>query len=201
MPLAKGQALSIGLTSYDGGVYYGLNADRDAMPDVDVLGQCIVDVARRAGQREGVLMPVVRVYVPLGRTGLDELATTGRSLPVPAPHAPAYAVTSGLEKAAPGLDVEDLEYAAFSDAVEAAVRLRVGALRPPGRRVRRRRSLVGVAARRRARVEGRAHRTGAASRVASFHVDDEVTGGVDEEADELLWYDVTELDDVRSFFG
>ena len=43
MPLARGQALSIGLTSYDGGVYYGLNADRDAMPDVDVLGQCIVD--------------------------------------------------------------------------------------------------------------------------------------------------------------
>lgn len=43
MPLARGQALSIGLTSYDGGVYYGLNADRDAMPDVDVLGQSIVD--------------------------------------------------------------------------------------------------------------------------------------------------------------
>ena len=43
MPLARGQALSIGLTSYDGGVYYGLNADRDAMPDVDVLGQCLVD--------------------------------------------------------------------------------------------------------------------------------------------------------------
>jgi diacylglycerol O-acyltransferase len=43
MPLAKGQALSIGLTSYDGGVYYGLNADRDSMPDIDVLGQSIVD--------------------------------------------------------------------------------------------------------------------------------------------------------------
>jgi len=43
MPLARGQALSIGLTSYDGGVYFGLNADRDAMPDVDVLGQCLVD--------------------------------------------------------------------------------------------------------------------------------------------------------------
>ena len=41
VPLAKGQALSIGLTSYDGGVYYGLNADRDAMPDVDVLAQCL----------------------------------------------------------------------------------------------------------------------------------------------------------------
>ncbi|HEX8971681.1 wax ester/triacylglycerol synthase family O-acyltransferase [Oryzihumus sp.] len=43
MPLARGQAVSIGLTSYDGGVYFGLNADRDAMPDVHVLGQCLVD--------------------------------------------------------------------------------------------------------------------------------------------------------------
>lgn len=38
VPLAKGQAVSIGLTSYNGGVYYGLLADRDAMADVDVLG-------------------------------------------------------------------------------------------------------------------------------------------------------------------
>ena len=43
MPLARGQAVSIGLTSYDGGVYFGLNADRDAMPDLDLLGQCLVD--------------------------------------------------------------------------------------------------------------------------------------------------------------
>ena len=42
-PLGPGQALSIGLTSYDGGVYYGLYADRDAMPDADVLGRGIVD--------------------------------------------------------------------------------------------------------------------------------------------------------------
>ena len=41
VPLAKNQALSIGLTSYDGGVFYGLNADRDAMPDVEVLAACI----------------------------------------------------------------------------------------------------------------------------------------------------------------
>lgn len=41
VPLAKNQAVSIGLTSYNGGVYYGLNADRDAMPDVDVLAGCI----------------------------------------------------------------------------------------------------------------------------------------------------------------
>lgn len=41
VPLAKGQAVSIGLTSYDGGVYFGLNADRDAMPDIDVLAGLI----------------------------------------------------------------------------------------------------------------------------------------------------------------
>jgi hypothetical protein len=43
VPLAKTQALSIGLTSYDGGVFYGLNADRDTMPDLDVLTSCIDD--------------------------------------------------------------------------------------------------------------------------------------------------------------
>ena len=43
VPLARGQAVSIGLTSYDGGVFFGLNADREAMPDVEVLAQCIDD--------------------------------------------------------------------------------------------------------------------------------------------------------------
>ena len=43
VPLARGQALSIGLTSYNGGVFYGLNADRDAMSDVDTLAHCIED--------------------------------------------------------------------------------------------------------------------------------------------------------------
>jgi WS/DGAT/MGAT family acyltransferase len=41
VPLSKGQGVSVGLTSYNGGVYYGLNADRDTMPDIDVLAQCI----------------------------------------------------------------------------------------------------------------------------------------------------------------
>jgi WS/DGAT/MGAT family acyltransferase len=41
VPLAKGQALSIGVTSYDGGVNFGLNADRDAMPDVEVLASMV----------------------------------------------------------------------------------------------------------------------------------------------------------------
>jgi diacylglycerol O-acyltransferase / wax synthase len=41
VPLSKGQAVTIGLTSYDGGVFYGLNADRDALHDVDVLAACL----------------------------------------------------------------------------------------------------------------------------------------------------------------
>jgi WS/DGAT/MGAT family acyltransferase len=42
-PLSKGQALSIGVTSYDGRIFVGLFGDRDAMPDLDVLGQCLHD--------------------------------------------------------------------------------------------------------------------------------------------------------------
>lgn len=42
-PLLPGQALAIGITSYDGGVYYGITADRDALPDASVLGQCITE--------------------------------------------------------------------------------------------------------------------------------------------------------------
>lgn len=42
-PLPPGFGLAIGVTSYDGGVYYGITADRDAFPDADVLGQCVVE--------------------------------------------------------------------------------------------------------------------------------------------------------------
>lgn len=42
-PLLPGFALAVGVTSYDGGVYYGITADRDALPDIDVLGQCITE--------------------------------------------------------------------------------------------------------------------------------------------------------------
>lgn len=70
VPLAKGQAVSIGLTSYNGGVYFGLNADRDAMPDVDVLTQCLTDATeelkdasspsrRSTGRRPRTPLPTV----------------------------------------------------------------------------------------------------------------------------------------------
>jgi diacylglycerol O-acyltransferase / wax synthase len=41
VPLAPGQGVSIGITSYDGRVYFGLNADRDSVGDVDVLADLI----------------------------------------------------------------------------------------------------------------------------------------------------------------
>ena len=43
VPLMPGQGLSVGVTSYDGKVYYGLNADRTAMPDLAVFAQCVTD--------------------------------------------------------------------------------------------------------------------------------------------------------------
>jgi WS/DGAT/MGAT family acyltransferase len=43
VPLAKGQSLAVGLTSYDGRVFYGFNADRDSMSDVDELGGLIAE--------------------------------------------------------------------------------------------------------------------------------------------------------------
>ncbi len=41
VPLARGQVLSIGVTSYNGGVFFGLNADRDAMSDLDLLSEAL----------------------------------------------------------------------------------------------------------------------------------------------------------------
>ena len=41
VPLVGGQALSVGMTSYDGHVYVGLNADRDGVGDVDVLADLV----------------------------------------------------------------------------------------------------------------------------------------------------------------
>ncbi|MFC5177453.1 WS/DGAT/MGAT family O-acyltransferase [Nocardioides taihuensis] len=42
-PLTAGHALAIGVTSYDGSVFYGITADRDLLPDADVLGQCVTE--------------------------------------------------------------------------------------------------------------------------------------------------------------
>ena len=41
LPLALGQAMSIALSSYDGGVFYGVNGDRDAVPDLHTVAELI----------------------------------------------------------------------------------------------------------------------------------------------------------------
>ena len=41
VPLARGQGLAIGMTSYNGRVFFGLNADLDTVGDVDVLADLI----------------------------------------------------------------------------------------------------------------------------------------------------------------
>ncbi|GAA1736758.1 wax ester/triacylglycerol synthase family O-acyltransferase [Aeromicrobium alkaliterrae] len=58
IPLHGSRAVSIAVTSYNGHVFFGLVGDRDAVPDLDVLAQCIaesmeelVDTATSAGRR------------------------------------------------------------------------------------------------------------------------------------------------------
>ena len=43
LPLATGHLLTIGVTSYNGEIFFGLNADRDAITDLEVLAQCLTD--------------------------------------------------------------------------------------------------------------------------------------------------------------
>jgi diacylglycerol O-acyltransferase len=42
-PLVPGHPLAISVTSYDGRVFYGITADRDWLPDADLLGSCITE--------------------------------------------------------------------------------------------------------------------------------------------------------------
>lgn len=138
-------------------------------------------------------MPLTRVYLALSPGDLDDLAA-GRSVgPVPRP---AHAVTAALGR--PGLvtDEEELEHLAWLAAAAEAVSRADGG---------RRRRVIGSADVDSATV---AHATApdVPSRVevtapidrrrfVSFHVDEEA--GASDTAD-LLWYDVTELEDVRA---
>jgi diacylglycerol O-acyltransferase / wax synthase len=64
-PLLPRQALAIGVTSYDGRVFYGITADRDLVPDADVLGQCVTEaLTELLDTATGV-----RPKIPRGRRG------------------------------------------------------------------------------------------------------------------------------------
>ncbi|MGA8245684.1 MAG: wax ester/triacylglycerol synthase family O-acyltransferase [Nocardioides sp.] len=62
-PLLPRHALAIGVTSYDGQVYYGVTADRDLVPDADVFGACLDDALDELLDTSGDARP----KVPRGR--------------------------------------------------------------------------------------------------------------------------------------
>ncbi|SDD44605.1 DUF6912 family protein [Glycomyces harbinensis] len=65
---------------------------------------------------------MARIYIPADVAMLAHLAEAGEVRPV----ATVHAVTAWLTGAAPGADVEDLEYTAFADAATASVGLLAG---------------------------------------------------------------------------
>jgi diacylglycerol O-acyltransferase len=62
-PLLPGHALAVGVTSYDGHVYYGITADRDLVPDADVFGVCLSEALDELLDTVGDARP----KVPRGR--------------------------------------------------------------------------------------------------------------------------------------
>lgn len=64
LPLSNHRALSIGVTSYRGRVFFGVVADRDAVPDVDVLTQCLQDALEELTETVGTR----RGRAPRGRS-------------------------------------------------------------------------------------------------------------------------------------
>ncbi len=138
-------------------------------------------------------MPLTRVYLPITPADLRALADGMALRPIPRP---AHAVTPALGK--PGLvtDEEELEHAAWVAATEEAIA-------PPGAAPRRRViaaadvDATAVAFPADPDVPSRVEVSAPVERrrIVSFHVDEDP--GCCEPTD-LLWYDVTELADVRA---
>jgi diacylglycerol O-acyltransferase / wax synthase len=57
VPLAANQALGIAIMSYDGQLNFGLNADYDALPDIEVLAQDLTDSIAELVRAAGAVAP------------------------------------------------------------------------------------------------------------------------------------------------
>lgn len=134
-------------------------------------------------------MTQTRIYVPVDAASVRRL-TADRVLA--GSTVEAFAVTERLERMLPSGDEEEWEYAALTEAFEAADEHRTG----------RARRVVLSADADPSWVTSRVGTHLCAvqlsqplplSRVVSFHVDESAG---DEGMDDLLWYDVTELDEV-----
>lgn len=197
IPLAVGQTLAIGLTSYDGTVGIGLNAGRAALHDLsafsayvdealDELTEALAAETTYPGWAGDKEEPVhsMRVYLALGEDGLRALASAGTLDPG---RVRAAAVTATVRDAFPDDDEEELEYDAMLVAAE---------ISPPGRVVV---AALDVPSTEVTELSGEDVFAGfevglatpvTAARLVSLHVAGPGAG----EDDELLWYDVTELD-------
>ena len=124
---------------------------------------------------------MTRIYVPLL---VDELADVAASGQLPA--RPGYGVTDHLRAGDPAADEEDLEFEAMCEALDAARSLGGG-----------RRIVVAADAAPREDDGDGARLAGsgvvALTDVVSFHVE-EHEGAAGTGYDDLLWYDVTELE-------
>lgn len=136
-------------------------------------------------------MTQTRIYVPMTTDGVRRLAADRRIGPAPVA---AFSVTERIERADPtGLE-EEWEYAALTEAADAAAALQ-------GTTVAKR--IVASADVDPGWVSTDGGRAGLAAvivsnavplaLIASFHVDE--TAG-DQGMEDLLWYDATELDEV-----
>ncbi len=136
----------------------------------------------------------VRVYLPLVMSDLAAVQTSG-AVPLSARRT-AHAVTAGDRADHPGEDEEDLEFEATCQALDSAADRR----RTTGER------RVVVAADVASVVEQDAwtvvvEAPVALSDVVSFHVEESTGTALGEGYDDLLWYDVTELDQLVAEAG
>jgi hypothetical protein len=134
-------------------------------------------------------MTSTRIYIPLNASGLRSL-DADRALG----RAPflAHAVTAAVRASAPGAGRDQWEYTALSDATRSsAARLTSGESRRIVASADVSADVVGPVAPGSSIDESAVSVTEslALNRIASFHVD----GDLSSEDDELLWYDVTEL--------
>ncbi len=141
----------------------------------------------------------VRVYIPLTAMSVGELASLG-TLPSPPEH--AFAVTARLVSGLPEADDEEREYAAF---VAAAQRAAVMAGPEDARRTRAVVAAADIPAQEVTDFSSGGTRPAAAVSLArpvtlrsvvSLHVGESIAADAD-----LLWYDITEIDLVRTLLS
>jgi diacylglycerol O-acyltransferase len=94
-PLLPRQAVAIGITSYDGQVFFGITADRDLVPDADVLAQCITEALDELLDTATGARP----RAPRGRRG-PKAAVASASSKAPAPGSTAKSTRTSASKSA-----------------------------------------------------------------------------------------------------